>query len=41
MDLEINGIEVGSYSRRSFGGISWTCGTGLAEPRFSMATALK
>jgi seryl-tRNA synthetase len=41
IDLEINGIEVGSYSRRSFGGISWTCGTGLAEPRFSMATALK
>lgn len=39
VDLEINGIEVGSYSRRSFGGISWTCGTGLAEPRFSMATA--
>ncbi len=41
IDLEINGIEVGSYSRRSFGDISWTCGTGLAEPRFSMATALK
>lgn len=41
IDLEINGIEVGSYSRRSFGGISWACGTGLAEPRFSMATALQ
>jgi hypothetical protein len=37
VDLEINGIEVGSYSSRSFGGISWTCGTGLAEPRFTMA----
>lgn len=37
IDLEIGGIEVGSYSSRSFGGISWTCGTGLAEPRFSMA----
>jgi seryl-tRNA synthetase len=41
VDLEINGIEVGSYSRRSFGGISWTCGTGLAEPRFSMAISRK
>lgn len=41
VDLEINGIEVGSYSRRSFGGITWTCGTGLAEPRFSMAAALR
>jgi seryl-tRNA synthetase len=40
IDLEINGIEVGSYSHRSFGGISWTCGTGLAEPRFSMAVAV-
>lgn len=36
-DLEIGGIEVGSYASRSFGGISWSCGTGLAEPRFSMA----
>ncbi|NTF17946.1 hypothetical protein G6L37_05985 [Agrobacterium rubi] len=39
VDLELGGIEVGSYSSRSFGGISWTCGTGLAEPRFSMASA--
>lgn len=37
VDLTINGIEVGSYSCRSHGGITWTCGTGLAEPRFSMA----
>ena len=36
-DLEINGIEVGSYMSRSVGGMDWTCGTGLAEPRFSMA----
>jgi Seryl-tRNA synthetase len=39
LDLEIGGVEVGSYSSRSFRGISWTCGTGLAEPRFSMACA--
>lgn len=36
-DLEIGGIEVGSYSCRAHGKTSWTCGTGLAEPRFSMA----
>lgn len=36
-DLEIGGIEVGSYSARRLGGMEWTCGTGLAEPRFSMA----
>lgn len=38
-DLEINNIEVGSYSSRSHGNIYWSCGTGLAEPRFSMANA--
>lgn len=37
VDLEIGGIEVGSYSSRTYEDISWTCGTGLAEPRFSMA----
>lgn len=36
-DLEIAGIEVGSYSGRSLGGMEWTCGTGLAEPRFTTA----
>jgi hypothetical protein len=36
-DLEIGGIEVGSYSARQGGGMSWTCGTGLAEPRFTTA----
>lgn len=36
-DLEINGIEVGSYSTRSHKDFVWTCGTGLAEPRFSFA----
>lgn len=38
-DLEINGIEVGSYGYREFEDIYWVYGTGLAEPRFS--TALK
>jgi hypothetical protein len=36
-DLEIGGIEVGSYAARTADGMSWTCGTGLAEPRFSTA----
>lgn len=36
-DLEIGGIEVGSYSARELGGMKWTCGTGLAEPRFTTA----
>lgn len=36
-DLEIAGIEVGSYGVREAGGIAWAFGTGLAEPRFSHA----
>lgn len=36
-DLEVNGIEVGSYSCREHAGHSWTCGTGIAEPRLSIA----
>ncbi|MBY3432823.1 hypothetical protein HFN89_01365 [Rhizobium laguerreae] len=40
-DLEIGGIEVGSYAARTAGGMSWTCGTGLAEPRFSTAVENK
>nr|WP_250808374.1 hypothetical protein [Neorhizobium tomejilense] len=36
-DLEIGGIEVGSYAARQAAGMSWTCGTGLAEPRFTTA----
>lgn len=40
-DLELNGIEVGSYGIRkcTIGGkrLQWTYGTGLAEPRFSIA----
>jgi hypothetical protein len=36
-DLEINGIEVGSYGRREVGDFTWVYGTGLALPRFSQA----
>ena len=42
-DLEIAGIEVGSYGMRQYitdsWHLQWVCGTGVAEPRFS--TALK
>lgn len=34
-DLEIDGIEVGSYGRRMVGPLDWSYGTGLALPRFS------
>ena len=36
-DLEISGIEVGSYGFTSTKDVSWSCGTGIAEPRFSVA----
>jgi len=36
-DLQINGIEVGSYSSQSWKELVWACGTGLAEPRTSIA----
>lgn len=40
IDIEINGIEVGSYGTRYYESVGWwVYGTGLAEPRFS--TALK
>lgn len=36
-DLEINGVEVGSYGARYLSRHhTWVYGTGLAEPRFSM-----
>ena len=39
-DLMLNGIEVGSYGHRSIPGIeTWAYGTGLALPRFSVASA--
>jgi len=34
-DIELNGIEIGSYGMRKFGNHAWVYGTGLAEPRFS------
>lgn len=34
-DLELGGIEIGSYGYRP--SLGWAYGTGLAEPRFSMA----
>ena len=36
-DLELGGIEIGSYGIREFGDFKWIYGTGLAEPRFSRA----
>lgn len=34
-DLEVNGIEIGSYGIRSCEYLEWIYGTGLAEPRFT------
>lgn len=34
-DIEINGIEVGSYGIRECSFLKWIYGTGIAEPRFS------
>ena len=37
-DLELNGIELGSYGYRCADGVGWWAyGTGVAEPRFSQA----
>lgn len=36
-DVNVNGIEVGSYGIRHFEGFSWVYGTAMAEPRFSTA----
>ncbi len=35
VDLEINGIEIGSYGIRSCEYLDWIYATGLAEPRFT------
>jgi hypothetical protein len=37
VDIELRGIELGSYGIRSYEGFEWVYGTGLAEPRFSQA----
>lgn len=39
-DLEANGIEVGSYGIRSHNNLHWAYGTGLALPRFSIASRI-
>lgn len=36
-DLVLRGIEVGSYGWREHEGVCWAYGTGIAEPRFSIA----
>ncbi|AXQ68679.1 histidyl tRNA synthetase [Caulobacter phage CcrPW] len=36
-DIELNGIEIGSYGVRQHGDHTWVYGTGVAEPRFSQA----
>lgn len=38
-DLELNGIELGSYGVRSAGDMHWAYGTAIAEPRFTRALA--
>lgn len=37
IDLQVCDIEVGSYGIRSRNDMTWAYGTGLAEPRFSVA----
>lgn len=39
-DIELGGIEIGSYGARTYLGVNWIYGTGLAEPRFSTALSL-
>ncbi len=36
-DLELCGIEIGSYGVRRYGDLWWAYGTALAEPRFTQA----
>ena len=36
-DIELNGIEIGSYGLRKTSFLTWVYGTGLAEPRFTIA----
>lgn len=39
-DLTLSGIEIGSYGKRSYKNLNWVYGTGLAEPRFSIANGI-
>lgn len=36
-DLFLNGVEIGSYGVREYMGVTYTYGTGIAEPRLSKA----
>jgi len=38
LDIELNGIEIGSYGYREHEQFRWFFGTGLAEPRFTIVT---
>jgi len=37
LDLEIGGVEIGSYGIRKYSNLTWVYGTGIAEPRLSIA----
>lgn len=37
VDIELNGIEIGSYGLRESANLKWVYGTGLALPRFTQA----
>lgn len=39
-DIELNGLEIGSYGSREVDGLKWSYGTGLAEPRYTEALEL-
>jgi hypothetical protein len=40
LDITLRGVELGSYGLRSFGSWHWVYGTGIAEPRFTIASKL-
>lgn len=40
LDINLNGVEIGSFGVREWNGHVWAYGTGLAEPRFSLAMKL-
>jgi len=38
-DIELNGIEIGSYGHRKYDKWNWVYGTGYADPRFTIAAS--
>lgn len=40
LDIELRGIELGSYGYRTYKDFAWVYGTGFAEPRFSYAAGV-